>query len=110
VAKFQSGKPRPPGAGRRAGTPNKRTQALEVLKSKAGLDPLDFFRAVLESDLSVLGAAAPTLDQRLTAAKELASYLYPKKKSVEVTGDMGPLAIKLKWPEEGEPSAPDPEP
>jgi hypothetical protein len=104
------GTPKPPTSGRKKGTPNKRTVALETLKDKAKLDPLDFFRAVLENDAAVLGADVPDLDQRITAAKELAGYLYPKLKAVEVTGDVGPLAIKLKWPEEGEPSAPDPEP
>jgi hypothetical protein len=101
MAGFQPGKPRPPGAGRKAGTPNKRTQALDALKDKARLDPLDFFRAVLEGDAALL-KEDPSLDQRITAAKELAGYLYPKRKAIEVTGEAAPLVIKLKWPEEGD--------
>jgi hypothetical protein len=110
VAKFTPGTPKPPNSGRKPGSKNKRTEALEALKGKVRLDPLDFFRAVLEADLAVLGGDAPTLDQRVTAAKELAGYLYPKLKAVEVTGDVGELKIKLKWPEEGVDDSPDPNP
>lgn len=81
------GTPKPPTSGRRKGTPNKRTVALETLKDKAKLDPLEFFAAVLEADAKALGEV-PSLDQRLTAAKELASYLYPKRKAVEVKAEV----------------------
>lgn len=96
--------------GRVAGTPNKRTQALTELKEKTRLDPLDFFRAVLEADLSTLKGDAPTLDQRLTAAKELASYLYPKRKAIEVSGEGAEVSIQLRWPEESATPEPDPQP
>jgi hypothetical protein len=98
VAKFQPGVPRPANAGRKPGSKNKRTVALETLKDKVRLDPLDFLRAVMEADGAVLGDA-PSLDQRLTAAKELAGYFYPKRKAIEVSGKVGEMVIQLEWPE-----------
>lgn len=71
---FKSGEPRPETAGRKAGTPNKKTQALLDKCIEKGIDP---FEALLE----FCKHADPNL--RFSAIKEACSYLYPKRKPVD---------------------------
>ena len=78
-------RPKPPGSGRKKGTPNKATlahrTAVAALKA-SGKDPITFFSDLLRNE------SAP-LDLRFQAAKELAPYVHPKLASVEArTGGM----------------------
>ena len=75
---------RPEGAGRKKGTPNKRTEALFEKCERMGVDP---FASLLEF------ANHPDPMLRLAALKEICSYLYPKKKAIEVTEKLNPQAI-----------------
>lgn len=76
---YPKGKPRPEGAGRQKGTPNKSTEYLQDLCDKNGIN-------VFEAMLKVAkDAYDPAL--RFNALKELAQYLYPKRKALEITGD-----------------------
>lgn len=75
---YPKGKNRPEGAGRRKGTPNKKTQVLSEICEQEGIDP---FRALLNM------AAKNSDDQiRLGALKEICQYLYPKRKALEHSG------------------------
>jgi len=74
--------PRPEGAGRRAGTPNKKTQDLMEKCEEAGVDPF----------MGLLLLARDGLEEstRLGAYKDLCKYLYPQRRAVEVSsGDEG---------------------
>lgn len=111
--KFQKGKPRPPGAGRKKGSLNKRTKELvlakDILSKKDRQDPLDFLYHVmmgervfarigtnLQGDDFVEQEILPTLEHRLSAAKELAQYLHPKLKAIEHAGKGGePFVIQI---------------
>lgn len=73
---FKKGQPRPPNAGRKAGTPNKKTQALADKCKELGVDPF----AVL---LDLCKSSDPSI--KLSAAKEVCQYLLPKRKAVEVS-------------------------
>ncbi len=70
--------------GRPKGSVNRRTMRAETIIRKAypGYDPLKHL-AELAND--------PELDKalRMQASKELAQYMYPKLRSVEVTGEDG---------------------
>lgn len=81
---FYKGMKRLEGAGRKKGTPNKRTEALFEKCERMGVDP---FSALLE----FVNHPDPML--RLAALKEICSYLYPKKKAIEVTEKLNPQAI-----------------
>ncbi len=79
--------PRPPGTprtgGRKVGTPNKRTQNLQEKLHKLDGDPIEGMAeiakpAITEGSLALAGQMY----------KELAQYLYPKRKAVEVTNDL----------------------
>lgn len=65
-----------PGSGRKAGTPNKATQDLMAKCEAMGLD---VFEAMIE-----LAQSGP-LEVRIIMLKELAGYLYPKRKALEVS-------------------------
>lgn len=75
---WAKGKPRPEGAGRKKGTPNKSTQTLLDKCIAKGIDP---FEALLE-----LAGTCDRDEIRLGALKEICSYLYPKRKSLEHSG------------------------
>jgi hypothetical protein len=82
---WPKGKPRPAGAGRKAGTPNKRKTefhaAVAAYVEEHNADPFHFI-ARLVADTSA------QIEHRLQAAKELAQYLQPKLKAIEHSGGL----------------------
>ena len=64
------GSPKPPGSGRKPGTPNKRTRIIAACE-KMKVDPFEFLA-------SVVGDVGAELRDRIVCAKELAEYLEPK--------------------------------
>lgn len=77
MAKFESGKPRHPNAGRKKGTPNKSSQDL---MAKCEAKGLDVFEAMVDFAMN-----SSEVSVRVTMLKELAGYLYPKRKALEVS-------------------------
>jgi hypothetical protein len=76
---FLKGQPRPPNAGRKPGTPNKRSNALAQASAAAiltGLTPLDFMLGIVRD---------PSKDERLRldAARAAAPYLHPKLQNID---------------------------
>lgn len=65
--------------GRAAGTPNKRTQDLMERLDQLGVDPVNGLAAIATDE------GAP-LELRARVQIELMSYLYPKRKALDVTG------------------------
>ena len=63
--------------GRPPGGRNKRTLALEEKIAAAGVDPIIALCAISQDE-------AHPIEVRVACLKELASFLHPKKKSVEV--------------------------
>lgn len=69
------------GAGRKAGSPNKRTtETVEKVKA-SGLMPLDYM-------LSVLRDETADMKDRMDAAKSAAPYLHAKLNSIEHKGGL----------------------
>lgn len=83
---FVKGQPRPANAGRKKGTPNKRTFDAHALAESMGVDPLKVLLDLCsDRDSSI----------RLGAAKEAAKYLYYQKKAVEVSGNpLAPIQVE----------------
>lgn len=95
--------PRPDGAGRKAGTPNKKTQELHELAEKLGVSPFEILLLVAKGDWKTLGIPLieikkdgfiieqknPIIDieTRVQAAKEACKYLHPQRKAVELSTD-----------------------
>ncbi len=82
---FQAGQPRPPGAGRRKGTPNKATEVKDIC-IRMGVDPIEFLCSVVAGSGEFMGVDLDVKD-RVAAAKELASYIAPKLKQTNLTMD-----------------------
>ncbi len=79
---------KPPGSGRKAGTPNKRTKSIEEKLEAMGCDPIEAMArlAMDENESSAL---------RFAALKELAQYVAPKRKAVEVSSAQEPFVIVI---------------
>jgi len=96
--------PRPPGAGRKKGTPNKVNQITRDYITKEGA-PIRVLcqiasgkkiKAAAEPGSSKAAQIVPTLAERLRAAETLARKIVPDVKAVEVTGAAGgDLVIKI---------------
>jgi hypothetical protein len=72
--------------GRQAGTPNKRTAELLERLEALGCDPIAGM-----AQLALSAENPPELRGRMFA--ELAGYIYPKRKAVEMRSDDGPSVI-----------------
>ena len=75
--------------GRKKGTPNKKTACIQAKLDKHGCDPIE--------EMAKLAMHAVKMDDMQIAVpllKELAQYVAPKRKAVELSGDSeNPLAI-----------------
>ncbi len=74
MAKFKKGQKRPPNAGRKKGSKNKRTRAKEAAIAASGLTPREFLLALMRNTRKDLAtriqaavAVAPYVHQRLAA-------------------------------------------
>lgn len=72
-------KEKTPGSGRKAGTPNRKTEELMEICDRMGINP---FEALLKWALS------PESHIAIPALKEVCQYVYPKRKALEVSGEM----------------------
>jgi hypothetical protein len=91
---FARGTPKPPGSGRKKGTPNRITREAAERLEDLGCDPIEGM-ARLAGDTK----NTPELRGRMYA--ELAQYVYPKRKAVEHSGAegqpwRGPLDITIR--------------
>ena len=81
-----------PGAGRKPGIPNKRTQENIAKAEASGLMPLEYMLSVLRND---------QLDHetRMEAAKNAAPYVHAKLSSTEIKGpNDGPVQVQaVEW-------------
>ena len=68
---------RPKTGDRRAGTPNKRTKTVEDKLAALGCDPIEGMAKIVMDPTTDIGLRAQML-------KELAQYVAPKRKSIEV--------------------------
>lgn len=83
---FKTGEKRPANAGRKKGSLNRDTQKVLEIMEREKCDPIEFLCWVVSANVSKL-KEAPELEHRISAAKELASYAYPKRKAIEHSVD-----------------------
>lgn len=79
--------------GRQKGTPNKKTQAIQDKLDSIGLDVFESM-----AQIAVQAKAEGDMQTALTALKELAQYIAPKRKAVEVAAEVsgpegGPIEV-----------------
>jgi hypothetical protein len=70
-----------PGAGRKPGSPNKKTAEVQAAVAAAGITPLEYM-------LSVMRASETDPRDRLVAAQAAAPYIHAKLSSITLAGDM----------------------
>lgn len=79
-----------PGAGRKAGSPNKATQERQAEVAASGTTPLDYMLQVMRDETA-------EANRRDDMAKAAAPYVHPKLAAVEHTGkDGGDIGIVFK--------------
>lgn len=94
---YPKGAKRPEGAGRKKGTPNRKTQELLAKCEASGVDPFDVLLLICKGIEEMIvkddkgkekRISIPVkTENRLAAAKELCQYLYPKRKAIELTSE-----------------------
>lgn len=92
---FSPGMPRPMGAGRKPGTPNRATMDAKRIAEERGCDPFEVLIMFAAGDAKGLGLKPykdatgrrvrpyVPLDMRLDAAKAASKFLYPQRKAIE---------------------------
>jgi antitoxin component of RelBE/YafQ-DinJ toxin-antitoxin module len=108
---FTPGSPRPEGAGRKPGTPNRATSEAKRLAEEMGVDPFQVLLLFVKGDAEALdlpvhqladgteARRAVPLDMRLDAAKAAVQYLLPKRKALEVEATVNGPEQFLSLPE-----------
>lgn len=77
-----------PGAGRKKGSPNKKTTEVQRAVAESGITPLEYM-------LQVMRAPETEPRERLAAAVAAAPYVHAKLSAVELSGDKDkPVEIK----------------
>jgi hypothetical protein len=82
---FVKGQPRPPGSGRKKGTPNRATLLRPLIERIAAGEVGDPVRVLNE----IMEGPRTPLPLRLRAAEILCEYAYPRLRTVEVSGPGG---------------------
>lgn len=70
--------------GRQKGTPNKKSTDIKRIIEGLGCDPIEGMARIARE-----AEAAKDHPVALAAYKELAQYMYPKRKAIEITGEDG---------------------
>ena len=83
--KFKKGQARPEGAGRKKGTPNKRT--ADIVERLKGVD--------IVGELLEIARTTKKEDTKVTVYKELMKYVYPQRKAVEIANEIELPPIKI---------------
>lgn len=82
-----------PGAGRKAGSANKKTREIADKAAEQGITPLEFMLSVMRGE--EIDGQKPTFDQRCEMAKAAARFMHPTLQAIEHSGkDGGPIETK----------------
>jgi hypothetical protein len=81
-----------PGAGRKKGSPNKKTAELQKAVAESGVTPLEFMLSIMRTqpgdDIEDPRILTDMLALRFEAAKAAAPYVHAKLSSVEMTANV----------------------
>ncbi len=103
---FKPGEPRPANAGRKKGTPNKKTQEFMAMLENNNFDPGEEMVALFQKQMAIyearmnqknakaigrpnLAGALVALGDASTTLNNICQYAYPKKKAIEHSGEVG---------------------
>jgi hypothetical protein len=80
-----------PGSGRKKGSPNKRTAALQKAVEESGITPLDFMLTIMRAELPDVEDQRLLLEaqaMRFEAAKAAAPYVHARLSAIDVKADI----------------------
>lgn len=94
--------------GRQKGTPNKSTLSAIAKLEELKCDPLEILARIAKGETMQAGVKlpdgtysvegqTPTIDHIFSSAKELANYVYPKRKAIEGGDPERPLRVQIGW-------------
>lgn len=98
--KFKAGVARPANSGRKPGTPNKKTKEFMLMLEEKGFDPGEAYVELYHKQMelyelrrkknpkNISGACAVLADAGISL-NNICQYVYPKKKAIEHTGEVG---------------------
>jgi hypothetical protein len=92
---FKDGDARPENAGRKAGTPNKRTVEIQEYAASRGVSPANFCIDLIAGDAEAIGKEVITFEDKKWAIELLFPYLYGKRKPVDSKGDDSDSLVSL---------------
>lgn len=98
--KFKAGAARAPTAGRKAGTPNKKTKEFMLMLEEKGFDPGEAYVELYHKQMELfdlrrsknpknVSGAAEILSDAGVSLNNICQYVYPKKKAIEHSGEVG---------------------
>ncbi len=92
---WPKGKPRPEGAGRKKGTPNKKTLEVHEILAKHNFNVIEELIELYNRT----GNEDATAGVAVKCLTELASYCYPKRKALEVSGELNNPYLAMSYEE-----------
>lgn len=84
---FKEGDPKPANAGRKAGTPNKRTLEIKEYAESCGVSPANYLIDILAGKRDEIAGEAIDKNDMKWAIDALLPYMYGKRKPVDSNGD-----------------------
>lgn len=84
---FEKGDPKPENAGRKAGTPNKRTLEIKEYADSLGVSPANYLIDILAGKRDEIAGSEIDKNDVKWAVDTLMPYLYGKRKPVDSNGD-----------------------
>lgn len=85
---FKKGDKKPENSGRKKGTPNKLSLGVDEKLKEKGIDCID--------EMLKIADGTENMDLRFAVYKEIAQYVYPKRKAVELSGDVTLPTVNIK--------------
>lgn len=95
---FKPGTPKPANSGRKKGTPNKKTLEFQIILQNNNFEPGEEFIYLYREQMKIFeqrkkderfDGALEALSDAAQTLNNICQYVYPKKKAIEHTGEVG---------------------
>ena len=95
---FKPGTPKPASSGRKKGTPNKKTLEFQLILQNNNFEPGEEFIYLYREQMKIfqqrkqdenLSGMLEALSYAAQTLNNICQYVYPKKKAIEHTGEIG---------------------
>jgi hypothetical protein len=96
--RFKPGDPKPPGSGKKKGSHNKKSLEFQEILAQHNFSPAEAYLTLFKRQMEILnyrrkrkniGGMQSILKDGAITLNNICQYVYPKKKAVEHTGEVG---------------------